>query len=130
MEQLINAIPALVSTLFGAVLSLLCTTIADNRRDKAERLRTIFHEKTKLYRQIGKFIVLETQNAENRMSRTYESVSTKQLVQDIEIDMQLFASKAVQKLFYAAYEAIEADLPNQVVISRLDTLGKAIRDDL
>lgn len=57
-------------------------------------------------------------------------MSTEQLVYRIEIDMQLFVSNDIQRIFHSANEAIETELPDKIIIDRLNKLGDAIRADL
>ena len=130
MENLISVIPSLVLTSLGALISLLCTMISDSKNQKAERMRSIFEKKLAVYRLISEFIVTETQNNENRNLKTYTPISTNHLVHSIEIDMQLWVSSDIRKLFYSAYESIQAELPFDVVQARLDNLGIALQQDI
>lgn len=130
MDEIINILSTLGLTLFGALLSLFCTLISDKRKDKSIQSQNLRQEKIKIYRHIAEFIIIETKNCENKNLKTYERESTEQLVYRIEIDMQLFVNNDIQKIFHSANEAIEAELPDKIIIGRLNKLGDAIRADL
>ena len=115
MENIQSILSSAALTLFGALISLLCTTIADNRKRKTEHLRFLYQEKAKTYKMISEFILIETQNNDNLNLNTYTPVLTNQLVHNIEVDMLLYVSKDIRKLFYKTYEAIEAELPHQII---------------
>ena len=130
MDEVINILSTLGLTLFGALLSLFCTVISDKRKDKSMQLQNLRQEKIKIYRLIAEFIIIETKNCENKNLKIYERVSTEELVYRIEIDMQLFVSNDIQRIFHSANEAIETELPDKIIIDRLNKLGDAIRADL
>ena len=130
MENLISIIPSLILTSLGALLSLLCTVISDSKNQKAERNRSVFEKKLAVYRLISEFIITETHNNDNRHLKTYTHIPTDHLVHNIEIDMQLWVSSDIRKLFYSAYESIQAELPFEIVQARLDNLGIALQQDI
>lgn len=83
MEELLKTLSTLGLPLFGALLSLLCTIVSDNRKNKAERVRVLFQEKTKVYRLIAEFVIAETQNAESKYLKAYQHIPTDLLVRNM-----------------------------------------------
>ena len=124
---------ALVSgglVLLGAIISSLTSYITDMQKQKMENLRYVRERKEKVYELIAEYILIETQSCEQRFINKHQDSSNEHLIKNIEIQLKLYAPEKIKELFYSTYEAAQAELPTQVLISRLDKLEQEIRTDI
>ena len=124
---------ALVSgglVLLGAIISSLTSYITDMQKQKMENLRYVRERKEKVYELIAEYILIETQSCEQRFINKHQDSSNEHLIKNIEIQLKLYAPEKIKELFYSTYEAAQAELPTQVLISRLDKLEQEIRKDI
>lgn len=91
---------------------------------------TYGRKKEEVYRLISEFILTETSNLTNRNFVSYQKDSTEMLAKNIEILMTLYIPQKVCKQFRKTVEALDTDLPPQIVQARLDELRVTIREDI
>ncbi|MGI6013682.1 MAG: hypothetical protein ACOX7K_05300 [Oscillospiraceae bacterium] len=125
-----ESVITLLGVLTGALTSYFSTLLLENKKQKNENVRYLRQKKESAYQKIIKFILIETENIENKHLSNYNTISTKDLVEDIEILIQLYAPRQISKLFYNTYEAISSDLPDHLKQSRLDSLLLILRKDI
>ena len=100
------------------------------QKQKMENLRYVRERKEKVYELIAEYILIETQSCEQRFINKHQDSSNEHLIKNIEIQLKLYAPEKIKELFYSTYEAAQAELPTQVLISRLDKLEQEIRKDI
>lgn len=116
--------------LLGVVLSSTVSYVLEKYRQKTENLRYVRDKKEETYRLISEYILIETQNKEMRFVRMYKNISTEHLVKNIEISLKLYVTTKIRRLFYSAYEAVQAELPTQILDERLNELEREMRKDI
>lgn len=116
--------------LLGVVLSSISSYVIDKYRQKTENLRHIRDKKEETYKLISEYILIETQNNELRFVRTHQNISTEHLVKNIEISLKLYVPTKIRMLFYSTYEAVQAELPTQIIDERLNELEREMRKDI
>ncbi|MDD5907578.1 MAG: hypothetical protein PUD76_04410 [Clostridia bacterium] len=116
--------------LLGVVISSFLTQRAEHKKHDDENRQYIRKKKEEVYRLISEFILTETSNLTNRNFVSYQKDSTEMLAKNIEILMTLYIPQKVCKQFRKTVEALDTDLPPQIVQARLDELRVTIREDI
>lgn len=115
--------------LLGVCLSSLISYRTSKQDKKWKRDNELQQKKGELYiRVISELEIPSTLN-QFVSSPTRFDITGDELF-DVEAQMQLYASAKVNRAYYQALEAYEADLPHNLKEKRYDNLVEAMRDDL
>ena len=113
--------------LLGVALTNHNAQKVNKHQQEAERQKHILMQKESLYYKI--FASLDMAHYENEfLSNHWKSEDASE--EDIEILLQLYAPPKIIVDYHHAMGAVMANLPHQVIVSRMSALKTSIREDL